>query len=48
MAVSQPTLSKTKNTDGSAPWLNENVKAFGLFVISLVLFLLFWEVGAYL
>ena len=46
MAVSQPTLSKAKGTNGNAPWLNENVKAFGLFVISLVLFLLFWEVGA--
>lgn len=47
MAVSQQTLSKTtKSSNGNSPWLNENVKALGLFIISLALFLLFWEVGA--
>ncbi|MBT9312220.1 nitrate ABC transporter permease [Leptothoe kymatousa TAU-MAC 1615] len=39
-------MTKTKGANGSAPWLNENVKALGLFIISLVLFLLFWEIGA--
>ncbi|MGF1514620.1 MAG: nitrate ABC transporter permease [Elainellaceae cyanobacterium] len=29
-----------------SPWLNENVKAVGLFILSLVLFLGFWEIGA--
>ncbi len=44
MAVtSAAPLTKEK---GESPWLNENVKAAGLFVLSLVLFLGFWEIGA--
>ncbi len=42
----KPAVSNVKGTDSSTPWLNENVKALGLFIISLLLFLLFWEVGA--
>ncbi|MGB3616307.1 MAG: nitrate ABC transporter permease [Elainellaceae cyanobacterium] len=32
--------------ESESPWLNENVKAAGLFILSLVLFLSFWEIGA--
>ncbi|HSM81356.1 MAG TPA: nitrate ABC transporter permease [Nodosilinea sp.] len=46
MAASHPTPALMK-ADRSAPfWLNENVQAFALFMLSLGLFLLFWEVGA--
>ena len=44
MAVTSAT-PLTKEKEGS-PWLNENVKAVGLFLLSLVLFLAFWEIGA--
>ncbi|NCJ06411.1 nitrate ABC transporter permease [Synechococcales cyanobacterium C] len=46
MALSNaaPVVGKTENQE--ALWQNESVKAFGLFMLSLGLFLLFWEVGA--
>ncbi|MBE9066673.1 nitrate ABC transporter permease [Leptolyngbya cf. ectocarpi LEGE 11479] len=44
----KPAQRKTQasNKKASAPWINENTKALGLFIISLVLFLAFWEIGA--
>jgi len=41
-------VSKSEVDSASAPpfWQNENVKAVGLFLLSLVLFLGFWEIGA--
>lgn len=45
MTTGKPALGTRKTTDNS-PWLNENVKAIALFLISLVLFLTFWEIGA--
>ncbi|MGD1949948.1 MAG: nitrate ABC transporter permease [Leptolyngbyaceae cyanobacterium] len=47
MAVSKPAINhQPKSIENGAPWLNENIKALGLFVISLILFLVFWEIGA--
>ncbi|MEO1403372.1 MAG: nitrate ABC transporter permease [Cyanobacteria bacterium J06635_1] len=46
MALTTDRPSKLKTTESSSPWLNENVKALGLFIISLLLFLAFWEIGA--
>ncbi|MEO1622604.1 MAG: ABC transporter permease, partial [Cyanobacteria bacterium J06632_3] len=49
------TVSKAKGDSGVAgfgtlakesPWLNENNKAIALFIVSLILFLGFWEIGA--
>jgi nitrate/nitrite transport system permease protein len=46
MAVSQSkSRSKRKNSSDS-PGLSENVRAFLLFLGSLIVFLLFWEIGA--
>ncbi|MEM1254553.1 MAG: nitrate ABC transporter permease [Cyanobacteria bacterium P01_H01_bin.21] len=47
MAVSKPAINhQPKSIENGAPWLNENLKALGLFIISLILFLVFWEIGA--
>ncbi len=46
MALSKPAPRKFKGIDGDSPWLNDNVKAVGLFIVSLALFLIVWEVGA--
>ncbi len=46
MTTSNSTIDKLKTTDSESPWLNENVKAIGLFLLSLALFLAFWEMGA--
>ncbi|MEL6856598.1 MAG: nitrate ABC transporter permease, partial [Cyanobacteria bacterium J06607_13] len=46
MTVSDPTATQLKTTDEPPIWQSENVKAVGLFIVSLILFLLFWEVGA--
>jgi len=40
-SAAPPTKEKSESL-----WLNENVKAAGLFILSLVLFLSFWEIGA--
>ena len=45
MTIGKPTLGRLK-INSESPWLNENVKAVGLFLISLALFLAFWELGA--
>ncbi|MGB5972095.1 MAG: nitrate ABC transporter permease, partial [Nodosilinea sp.] len=45
MAVSNATPGLV-NTKRDSTLLNENVQAFALFMLSLGLFLLFWEVGA--
>ncbi|MEM9907219.1 MAG: nitrate ABC transporter permease [Cyanobacteria bacterium P01_D01_bin.44] len=46
MALTTDRPSNLTAAESSSPWLNENVKALGLFIISLVLFLAFWEIGA--
>ena len=46
MAVSNPVVSSANKKPGNALWQSEGVKAFGLFLLSLTLFLLFWEFGA--
>ncbi|MGF1570446.1 MAG: nitrate ABC transporter permease [Nodosilinea sp.] len=46
MALSNATSGFGKIDQGNSPWLTENVKALGLFLLSLSLFLLFWEFGA--
>jgi nitrate/nitrite transport system permease protein len=46
MAVSNATPGLVPTEKSEPLWLNENVRAFGLFMLSLGLFLLFWEVGA--
>ncbi|MEL7502916.1 MAG: nitrate ABC transporter permease [Cyanobacteria bacterium J06554_6] len=46
MALSKSVPSQSVRFNSDAPWLNDNIKAVGLFVISLILFLLFWEIGA--
>jgi nitrate/nitrite transport system permease protein len=46
MAVSTPTPGFVR-TEGQPPvWQNQNVQAFALFMLSLGIFLLFWEIGA--
>lgn len=46
MTTGKATLGKLKTTNEYALLLNENVRAAGLFLLSLGLFLGFWEVGA--
>jgi len=47
MTLSNASLNKLKVSDSSqSPWLNENVKAAGLFLFSLALFLGAWELAA--
>lgn len=46
MTVSQSTPNLTKRKKRKNPLLNENVQAFALFIGSLAIFLLLWELGA--
>ncbi len=46
MAVSSAPPGLVRAEKQAPLWHNENVRAFGLFMLSLGLFLLFWEVGA--
>lgn len=46
MTVSQSTPNLTKRRKRKNPLLNENVQAFALFIGSLAIFLLLWELGA--
>ncbi|WP_035987903.1 nitrate ABC transporter permease [Leptolyngbya sp. KIOST-1] len=46
MAVSSAPPGLANAERQAPPWRNENVRAFGLFMLSLGLFLLVWEVGA--
>lgn len=48
MTVSDPISSPvvTPQKDTPSPWQNESFQAVALFFISLILFLIFWEVGA--
>lgn len=46
MALSNPAVGSISKKPGKAFWQSEGVKSLGLFVLSLGLFLLFWEVGA--
>lgn len=45
MTTGKVTLGELNKTEKDSPWLNENVQAIGLFVLSLALFLAFWELG---
>jgi nitrate/nitrite transport system permease protein len=46
MALSQPATGFVQREGGESLLQNENVRAFGLFLLSLVLFLGVWEIGA--
>lgn len=46
MALSNPAVGSIPKKPGNTFWQNEGVKSLGLFLLFLVLFLLFWEVGA--
>ncbi len=46
MTISNLALGEAKTPDSEPFWHSENAKAIGLFVISLALFLAFWELGA--
>ncbi|MEL6779228.1 MAG: ABC transporter permease [Cyanobacteria bacterium J06597_16] len=46
MAVSKANISSVGTSEKKAPLLNENTKAIALFLLSLALFLGFWEIGA--
>lgn len=46
MALSQPATGFIKQDGEESPLQNENVRAMGLFLLSLLLFLGFWEIGA--
>ncbi|MEM9090349.1 MAG: nitrate ABC transporter permease [Cyanobacteria bacterium P01_F01_bin.53] len=46
MTLSKPNIGAVNNLEDKTPWVNDNTKAIALFLISLVLFLGFWEVGA--
>ncbi|WP_318728776.1 nitrate ABC transporter permease [Roseofilum sp. Guam] len=46
MTLTESTPISIKRKQRQNPFLNENVQAFALFIGSLALFLLFWEVGA--
>ncbi|MGP1375268.1 MAG: nitrate ABC transporter permease [Almyronema sp.] len=46
MALSNPAIRSVSKAKGEAPFLNENIRAIGLFLLSLLVFLLFWEMGA--
>ncbi|MGD1897067.1 MAG: hypothetical protein ACFB16_08955 [Phormidesmis sp.] len=47
MTAGKATIGTVNAVEEDASWwLNENVRATGLFLLSLVLFLIFWEVGA--
>ncbi len=46
MTISNLALGEAKTPDSEPFWRHENAKAIGLFVLSLALFLAFWELGA--
>ncbi|MEL7333665.1 MAG: ABC transporter permease [Cyanobacteria bacterium J06560_2] len=46
MTVSKAGIEHIGTAEEKSPWLNENTKAIALFLLSLVLFLGFWEIGA--
>ena len=46
MALSQATTGAIAKQGGESPFLNQNMRAFGLFLLSLGIFLLAWEMGA--
>ena len=46
MAVSNATPTGLSIEKRESPFQNENVRAVGLFLLSLAVFLLVWEVGA--
>lgn len=46
MAVSKPARASIYNTEQESLWQNENLRAVGLFLLSLVVFLAVWEAGA--
>ncbi len=46
MAVSKATVGQFKGAERGSPFLNENMRALLLFLGSLLIFFLFWEVGA--
>jgi len=46
MAVSKAKMNSAGAQEEKSPLLNENTKAIALFLLSLVLFLGFWEIGA--
>ncbi len=46
MTLSKPTVGAVDNLEEKSPLWNENTKAIALFLVSLALFLGFWEIGA--
>ncbi|MGD1865226.1 MAG: ABC transporter permease [Phormidesmis sp.] len=46
MVVSKSSMSSVGTQEEKPPLLNENTKAIALFLLSLILFLGFWEIGA--
>lgn len=46
MALSSPVTGSIKKQSNSSLWQNEGVRSLALFLFSLAVFLLFWEVGA--
>ncbi|MGB3764999.1 MAG: nitrate ABC transporter permease, partial [Phormidesmis sp.] len=46
MTTGKAALGKLNTAEKDSIWLNENVQAIGLFLLSLALFLAFWELGA--
>ncbi|NJL85867.1 MAG: nitrate ABC transporter permease [Leptolyngbyaceae cyanobacterium SM1_1_3] len=46
MTLSNTATGAIAKSKRNAPLINENVQAVGLFLISLIVFLLFWEIGA--
>ncbi|MEL7069867.1 MAG: ABC transporter permease [Cyanobacteria bacterium J06581_3] len=46
MTLSKSSIGGLSSTGDASPWWNENTRAIALFLVSLVLFLGFWEIGA--
>ncbi|MCG8364233.1 MAG: nitrate ABC transporter permease [Pseudanabaenales cyanobacterium] len=46
MALGNVTTGSIRKPVGDSPYLNENLRAFALFMLSLAIFLLGWEMGA--
>ena len=46
MTLSKSDIGNMGSTGEASPWWNENTRAIALFLVSLVLFLGFWEIGA--
>ena len=46
MALSKSAVGSIPKKPGNSFWQNEGIQSLGLFTVSLLLFLLFWEVGA--